>query len=256
MIIDMRDINDYTKSYQSLPFENIQVQYRRKKVIELLDQYKHDSILEVGCGMEPLFQFYHDYQCMTIVEPSDIFCKNARELSDTYDKKIYIVNGNVEKKTKELQNRHYDYIIISSLLHELEDPCRVLEEIGKLCIGDEVIHVNVPNAYSLHRILAYEAGLIPDLYAKSQQQKKMQQNSTFDLQSITELAEKAGFKVIAEGTYFPKVFTHGQMQTLMDMNILNERLLDGFYQMEKYLPQFGSELYVQLQRNGERMFSE
>lgn len=244
----MRDIKDYTDKYEEWPFEKYQVQYRRKKVIELLEQYKHDSILEVGCGMEPLFQFYHNYRCMTIVEPSDMFYENAKRLADACDREIYIVNGNVEDKTEELQSRHYDYIIISSLLHELEDPRRVLEEIGKLCTGDEVIHVNVPNAYSLHRILAYEAGLIPDLYAKSQQQKKMQQNSTFDLQSITELAGKAGFNVIAEGTYFPKVFTHGQMQTLMDMNILNEQILDGFYQMEKYLPEFGSELYVQLKK--------
>lgn len=248
MIINMRDINDYTQSYQNLPFENIQVQYRRKKVIELLEQYPHDSILEVGCGMEPLFQFYDNYQCMTIVEPSDIFCINAKKLVDTCDKEIYIVNGNVEEKIYELKCRHYDYIIISSLLHELEDPCRVLVEIRKLCTGDEVIHVNVPNAYSLHRILAYEAGLIPDLYTKSQQQETLQQNSTFDLQSITEVVEQAGFCVIAEGTYFPKVFTHGQMQKLMDMNVINEQILDGFYRMEKYLPQFGSELYVQLQK--------
>lgn len=248
MIISMRDITDYTKSYQSVPFEKIQVQYRRRKVIELLEQYKHDSILEVGCGMEPLFQFYHDYQCMTIVEPSDMFYENAKRLADACDQEIYIVNGNVEDKTEGLQSRHYDYIIISSLLHELEDPCKVLKEIRKLCTGNEVIHVNVPNAYSLHRILAYEAGLIPDIYAKSQQQKKMQQNSTFDLQSIADVAEQAGFDVIAEGTYFPKVFTHGQMQTLMDMHILNEQILDGFYQMEKYLPLFGSELFVQLQK--------
>lgn len=247
----MRDIKDYTESYQRLPFENIQVQYRRKKVIELLEQYKHDSILEVGCGMEPLFRFYNDYQCMTIVEPSQVFCDNAKKLADDCDKKIYIVNGNVEEKTEELAGRHYDYIIISSLLHELENPCKVLEEIRKLCDGDEIIHVNVPNAYSLHRILAYEAGLIPDIYTKSQQQKALQQNSTFDLQSITEIAGQAGFNVIAEGTYFPKVFTHGQMQMLMDMNVINEQILDGFYRMEKYLPQFGSELYVQLQKKAD-----
>ena len=247
----MRDIKDYTESYQRLPFENIQVQYRRKKVIELLEQYKHDSILEVGCGKEPLFQFYNDYQCMTIVEPSQVFYDYAKKLAGDYDKNIYIVNGNVEEKTEELAERHYDYIIISSLLHELENPCKILEEIKKLCDGDEIIHVNVPNAYSLHRILAYEAGLIPDIYTKSQQQKTLQQNSTFDLQSITEMVEKAGFCVIAEGTYFPKVFTHGQMQKLMDMNVINEQILDGFYRMEKYLPQFGSELYVQLQKKSD-----
>lgn len=244
----MRDIKDYTDNYQTLPFEKIQVQYRRKKVLELLERYKHDSILEVGCGMEPLFRYYDEYRCMTVVEPSKLFCSHAAEMAADYAKNIYIVNGNVEDKIEELVYRQYDYIIISSLLHELENPLKVLTEIRRLCVGEEVIHVNVPNAYSLHRILAYEAGMIPSIYAKSQQQEKMQQNSTFDLKSLTDLVENAGFHVIEKGTYFPKIFTHGQMQYLIDADILTEQLLDGFYRMERYLPQFGSELYVQLKK--------
>lgn len=247
----MRNVDAYAESYQTLPFESVQVKYRRRKVMELMGGGKHDSILEVGCGMEPLFRYYSDYQCMTIVEPSEMFSGNAAKLAENYAKPIYIVKGNIEDKIEELKHRQYDYIVISGLLHELEDPLGVLQEVRKLCNGDEVIHVNVPNAYSLHRILAYEAGLIPSVYAKSQQQKKMQQNSTFDLQSLVKLVEEAGFRVIEQGSYFPKVFTHGQMQTLMENGILDERLLDGFYRMEKYLPQFGSEIYVQLKKRKE-----
>lgn len=244
----MRDIKDYAESYQKLPFEKIQVQYRRKKVIELLEQYSHDSILEVGCGMEPLFAYYDDYRCMTVVEPSEVFCDQAERLSEDCGREVHIIRGNVEDKANQLTDRKYDYIVVSSLLHELEEPGKVLGEIGRLCASDTVVHVNVPNAYSLHRILAYEAGMIPSIYEKSQQQKRMQQNSTFDLQSMTELAQQAGFCVIAKGTYFPKMFTHGQMQKLVDMQIINGQILDGFYQMEKYMPEYGSELFVQLQK--------
>ena len=60
----MRNIINYQEKYLGEPFEAVQVCYRRKKVIELLEKYKHNNILEIGCGLEPLYKyfggFWHD----------------------------------------------------------------------------------------------------------------------------------------------------------------------------------------------------
>lgn len=53
----MRDINDYTKNYNIASFEDYKVIYRRKKVLEIMQKYKPKRILEIGCGMEPLFNY-------------------------------------------------------------------------------------------------------------------------------------------------------------------------------------------------------
>ena len=53
----MRDINDYTSKYLQEGFEDYQVMFRRKKIIEILEKYRHNSILEIGCGIEPMFAF-------------------------------------------------------------------------------------------------------------------------------------------------------------------------------------------------------
>ena len=53
----MRDIHDYEIKYKEEPCETYQVKYRRKKVLELLKKNENKYILEIGCGLEPIFQF-------------------------------------------------------------------------------------------------------------------------------------------------------------------------------------------------------
>ncbi len=53
----MRNINDYTTTYKQSDFESIQVKYRRKKVLEQINKFESKRILEIGCGLEPLFSF-------------------------------------------------------------------------------------------------------------------------------------------------------------------------------------------------------
>ena len=88
----MRDIDLYTKSYLNSDFEVYQVQYRRKKVIECIKKYSPSSVLEIGCGMNPLF---HDDRLggikFTVIEPSIEFYKNALMLNT--DGNIQYVNA-------------------------------------------------------------------------------------------------------------------------------------------------------------------
>ena len=51
----MRDIKKYTERYKEPNFEDYQLVYRRRKILEILNKYQPLSILEIGCGMEPLF---------------------------------------------------------------------------------------------------------------------------------------------------------------------------------------------------------
>ncbi len=76
----------------------------------------------------------------------------------------------------------------------------------------------------------------------------MQQNSTFDCESLKAISVKNGFTVKESGSYFVKPFTHQQMQDMLDHGIVNDNILEGLYKMEKYLPDYGSEIFVQLQR--------
>lgn len=241
----MRDIKRYTDDYNQPNFEDYQVMYRRKKVLEVMEKYHPKRIIEIGCGREPLFQYIDwEYDCYVVVEPSENFFNNAKELSKGKDRVIcYHEYFSSSDKLKEIEA---DFVICSSLLHELEQPVEFLKSVAYICKANTVVHINVPNAYSLHRMIAKEIGMIEDLHDMSERNKLYQQHSVYDLETLKVVTELAGFVVIEEGTYFVKPFTHGQMYNMISNKIINEEVLDGLYQIGKFFPKNGSEIFLNL----------
>ena len=239
----MRDIDLYAKDYKEAPFEKVMVEIRRKTVIKNILKYRHHNILEIGCGLSPLFLHFNDYQSMTVVEPSRDFFQNAltKSLNDT---RINCYHGYAEEYAKSVSNPKFDFIILSGVLHEVEDPLSFLFEIKPLCSVQSVIHINVPNAFSLHRILGKEMGKISSVSEVSTFGKKMQVNNVFSLESLKKLLETSGFSIIDDSSYFIKPFTHQQMQLCITNGIITEEVLQGLCNLESHLPGMGAEIYA------------
>lgn len=242
----MRDINDYSNKYQNEPFEDTLVKIRKKMVIAQCNKYKHGNILEIGCGLSPFFLDFKDYNKMVIVDPSYSFIENAKKNAFSSNSKVDFINGFFENEIETINKKkiHYDFIILSSVLHEIDNPHNMLSAIKKICSDDTVVHINVPNAYSLHRLIAYEIGIIDDIHEKSSQMKKMQRQRTYDLTLLKNEVEAAGFNIIDSGSYFIKPFTHEQMQKNLDYGIINSDVIKGLNKAIKYLPEFGAEIYL------------
>ena len=76
----MRDIEEYAKDYvNDYDFENYQVKYRRRKILEIIEHYAPESLLEIGCGLSPIGEFCNGLKMYTVVEPSKYFCEIARQ---------------------------------------------------------------------------------------------------------------------------------------------------------------------------------
>lgn len=250
----MRDIHDYEIKYQTEPCEEYQVKYRRKTVLELMSQSKPKNILEIGCGLEPLFEHYDDFDKMIIVEPSPLFAENAQNRAEAFQKDIICIQGFFEESVAEIRKTkvQFDYIVLSSLLHEVEEPKKLLESIGMLCTTDTIVHVNVPNARSIHRLLAEKMQLISDIHELSELQKRMQRHSVFDIDSLCRFVENCGFKVIEKGSYFPKFLSAAQMEQMLEKGIIEDPFFEGMDKMIEYFPDLGSEIYVQMKLSHER----
>lgn len=240
----MRDIKDYTRNYVNLVFEDYQVMYRRKQVLKILEQYPHRRILEIGCGMEPLFKHLdsNGYDQYVVVEPSEQFCQNALKESSENDK-IICINDYFDAEG-EVKKYQFDFIICSSLLHEVENPEELLKNIAMICTESTIVHINVPNANSFHRLLAKEMNLIDDVHEMSDQNKLYQQHNVYDMARLSKVVEDAGFRVMETGSYFVKPFTHKQMFDMLENHIIDEGVLDGLYNIGKYFPEYGSEIFV------------
>ncbi len=242
----MRDINEYTGSYLVQDFEMYQVEYRRKKVVEEIEKFHPQRILEIGCGVEPLFLYVGEDKEWVIVEPSEVFCRVAEsKISKPYHVKI--IKGFLEERMSELNEESFDMIICSSLLHEVEEPGCMLDNIFKLCEDKTIVHINVPNAKSFHRILFKNMGMAGE-YERSQRNILLQQNTVFDMDSLSNLVTNHGFGILDKGSYFIKPFTHKQMYDLMEKKVIDKKVLDGLYKMAYDMPMLGSEIFVNCRR--------
>lgn len=58
------------------------------------------------------------------------------------------------------------------------------------------------------------------------------------------IINESGLEIIDKGSYFIKPFTHKQMKKLQEDNILSEKMIEGLYDMSKYMPEIGAEIFV------------
>jgi 2-polyprenyl-3-methyl-5-hydroxy-6-metoxy-1,4-benzoquinol methylase len=244
-----RDLKDYQKQYAEQPYEKYQVAFRKRKIAELLSQHNHDTLLEVGCGLESIFLDLTSFEELTVLEPAQMFYDKALEdWTKNSHLKVEILNLLLEDSIKALKSKKFDFILVSSLLHEIPDQTKFLQSLSEIASKDTLIHFNVPNAASFHRLLAFEMGLIKSEYEMSASNLQFQQHTVFDLKRLTSLMKSNGFEVIESGSYSFKPFTHSQMQKMIDVNLITEEMLNGFYKMERHLPNLGSEIYVNIKK--------
>jgi SAM-dependent methyltransferase len=74
----------YLEQYAAGGFETILVAVRREPVLSFLRSHSSRRVFEIGCGLEPLFLFWDDFDSLTIVEPSKEFVAAARERAQAH----------------------------------------------------------------------------------------------------------------------------------------------------------------------------
>lgn len=147
-----------------------------------------------------------------------------------------------------------DMVLCSSLLHEVEEPEVLLCGIKKVCDESTIVHINVPNANSVHRILAMESEYIESVYDMSNRNIALQQNRVYDLDSLIKEVSDVGFEVIDKGSFFVKFFSHSQMWTMLENDIIDKHVLDGMYKLTEHMPDLGSEIFVNIRlNNGDKL---
>lgn len=242
-------IAEYQNAYSASDFEVIQARYRKKLLLALLNRVQPKRVLEVGCGWETIANQWTGFSQLTILEPGAQFAEKARQDTQTMSG-VSVVEQFLEEASQQLQHQSYDLILLSSLLHEVPDAEAVLRSAKNLCQKHTLVHVNVPNARSMHRLLAVEMGLMPDVFTPSALQKTFKQPRIFDMEQLKALSNSVGFKVEDSGSFFIKPFTHGQMMSLVKNGFMTEQMLDGWWAMTKHFPESGSEIYVNLNCEG------
>lgn len=239
-----KNINQYWDIYKSIyGFENVLKKYRHQVAIEFLKKLQPLKILEIGCGFNPMFFDYQTFESYTFVEPGKEPFEQIREQIRN-DSRIHGFNNFVENEIKELSNYEYDCILLPGVLHEVENPFEFLHSIGTLCNLDTSLYINVPNANSLHRLIAVEMGLIKDIFTYTDRNLILEQTTIFDRDNLINLVESSitGMRLVEFTTFFIKPFTHDQMELALNTKLIPEEVVDALFSISNLLPNFGSEI--------------
>ncbi len=240
-----KNIDKYWDNYKEIySFEEILKIYREKKALECINSKNPKKILEIGCGFNPLFEKYTEFEEFTVIEPGEKAYNHIKEKASK-NKKIKCINDYFENSLDYLSNEKFEYISATGVLHETPTPKLFLETLRKLSNKDTEIYLNVPNAFSMHRVIAKEMGLIKNIYQKTERNILLEQNNIFDRESLLKLLKEKfeNIEIIECKTFFLKPFTHAQMMDCIEKKIINENIFDGLYYASDYYPNSGCELY-------------
>ena len=249
---------NYSSDLSKEGFESALVHFRRKHLMEILRSYNSQSIVEVGCGTVPIFSWFSECKKIQIIERSREFCELAssmlirrRKENDKYEK-IDITIRNISFESCFDLGAQIDFVILSSILHEVDNAEIFLKHLKNLLKGDEFIYINVPNANSLHRLLARQAGIIKDTAEISKRGAFFETKRVFEAKELAALVNLCGFDIIDSGTAVLKPFTHAQMDKIFDRNTeSNEALLDALFDSDAIVPGLGSEIWMIVKPNSQ-----
>ena len=89
-------------------------------------------------------------------------------------------------------------------------------------------------------------GLIADTQEISARNLSLLQHRVFNMRSLQADLAIAGMRVIDEGGYLVKPFTHAQMEQVSQL--LGGGVLDGLFHLGREMPELASEIFVEVVR--------
>ncbi len=235
---------EYVKQYDGSEFEPVLVAARRREVLAAISRHPHERLLEIGCGIDPLFQYVPDAEHYLVVEPVPDFAERARALAG--ERAVEVHTAYLAEVIEAARVFAPDFIVASSLLHEVPDATALLREIRSVCTAETIVHLNVPNMNSFHRLLAVEMGLIDSPFSRSALEERFGRHAQFDRALLEGLLDAEGFTVLARRSWFIKPFTSAQMQRMLETGIIDARVLEGLERMTRHLPDMGCEIGVEM----------
>jgi len=244
------DLHNYAVAWagehdKKFSFEAVHSRIRREQALRFSLGSPHRCILEIGCGLDPLFPYIPDFDRYFIVEPIEKFATKALD-KKAGTSRVTVINDYFEGCFNEFRNIHLDCIVLNGVLHEVPNPRLLLESIHAVCWKSTQVYLSVSNANSLHRLLAYEMGIISSPYEVSDTNKKFKTTSVFDKDILRDLVVSTGFLVQEIGTYFIKPFSNQQMEDIINQGIVDIRIIKGLEGIIQYMPDLGSEMYALL----------
>ncbi len=136
-------------------------------------------------------------------------------------------------------NEKYETIIMSHVLEHIENPVLLLKRIHQWLSEDGHFLVSVPNAKSIHRLVAVEMGLLNSVNELNARDHELGHYRVYDMDLLKAHITEAGFKINETGGIFLKPVSNGQIDQYW-----TPEMIQGFYKAGKHFPENCAEIYA------------
>lgn len=237
----MRDLNqeykDATERQYAYDFDWVV----RKYLLKAISPYFRPGgrALELGCYKGDMTeQILGYFDRLTVVEGSSELCDFV---SKRFPDRLQVVNSRFEDAKIE---RAFDIVFLVHTLEHLDDPVGVLSKIRNWMAPGGRLFVAVPNANALSRQIAVRMGLITHNSAVTPAEHDHGHRITYSMDVFQHHLRSAGLEIVHAGGVLVKPLANFQFDRALKAGIVDERFLDGCYELGKLQPDICASLFA------------
>jgi 2-polyprenyl-3-methyl-5-hydroxy-6-metoxy-1,4-benzoquinol methylase len=168
---------------------------------------------------------------LTCVEGSKIFADGLRRFPE-----VQVIEGFFENVE---MDKRFDFILLGHVLEHVDNPVEILSRIKDWLNPGGKIFCAVPNAISLHRLMAVEMGLIESVFSMSEKDVHHGHQRHYTAERLRIDFEASGCEIIDSGGYWAKMLPDSILDTSW-----TDAQLDASFKVGELIPTHAAELWV------------
>ncbi len=198
--------------------------------------FKGSPALEIGPANGYMTKsLVKEFDTLHLLEASEELLNKIPDYPNVIKHHTMVEDFNTELK--------FQTIVMSHVLEHIADPVAALKSIYDLLAYDGVFVVSVPNAKSVHRIVAVQMGLLSSEYELNERDAELGHYRVYDTSILRSHLTDAGFEITESGGYFLKPLTNGQIEKYW-----TEEMIQGFNKAGEFFPENCAEIFAVCKR--------
>lgn len=192
--------------------------------------FKGDECLEIGTAEGIMTKsLVKDFKKVTCIEPSKNLLKKINDYKNLI--KINCLFENFKP------NKKFSTIILDHVLEHVKSPTKFLSKIYKLLDKKGIFIVGVPNADSIHRLVAVEMGILRKKNTLNITDLNLGHRRVYTRNMLSKVLIKNNFKIKKFEGIFLKTMSNAQINDYFDNKMIN-----GFYKVGKKFPNYCADI--------------
>ena len=198
------------------------------------------SALELGCFHGAFTsRILKEFPDTCVVEASAECIEAARGRTDT--PLVEFIHSTFEDVEI---NRKFDAIFLLHTMEHLDDPVFVLRRCREWLAPGGRLFLAVPNAHAASRQIAVKMGIIPKPTDVTGAERAHGHRRTYSRNAFEAHILRAGLRLLSIGGCLFKPLANFQMDAALKHGIIDDKFLDGCYELGKDFPDLCSSIFA------------